>query len=524
LASKGDEQAAVVDFLLRPATHGAAKVERIDTHGAVVFLAGERAYKLKRAVKFSYMDFSTPALRRRACEAEVALNRRTAPSLYLGVRAIHRDAAGRLSFGEGQPVDWLVVMRRFPQEDLFDRMAERGALSMALVLDLAGEIARFHAAAEPAPGFGGRAGVGEVVRINAENLVCDLFERPRVRRLVQASEAALERCGPLLDERKATRVRRCHGDLHLANVCLVDGRPTLFDCIEFAESIACIDVLYDVAFLLMDLWHRRMPAHANAVLNRYFDSGGEETRALGLLPLFLSLRAAVRAHVGAATLARQPMGVDPALLARRRDEARAYLALAERLLKPPPATLIAVGGLSGTGKSTLAYGLAPGEGAAPGARVLRSDAIRKRLFGVAWQDRLPEEAYGEEMTARVYGTIRDEALAGLGGGHAVIADAVFARAAERRAIADAAAAAGTAFRGFWLEAPAAVLEQRVRASRADASDATIEVLRRQLAYDVGPVEWTRLDASVGAAAALAQAQRILAAGPAALTPGGRGAS
>lgn len=502
------DQAAVIAFLADPATYGVGSVERIDTHTAVVFLAGDRAFKLKRAVRFSYLDYSTLTARERNCRAELALNRRTAPELYDEVRPITRDGDGTLSFGgTGTVVDWVVVMRRFDQATLFDRMAEGGRLTPPLMLALAEQIVRFHAAAEIDRAAGGARGLGASIASDARNLraaVPAVFATAPVESLIAATQAELARNAGLLEaRRRAGKVRHCHGDLHLRNICLVDGRPTLFDCIEFSPAISNIDVLYDLAFLLMDLDARRMDALGNAVFNRYLDLR-DESDGLPALPLFLSVRAAVRAHVAVAAISQQAEAG-----ARRRlsDRAGAYLSQAAELLRPKPPRLIAVGGLSGSGKSSIAYGLAPGLGAPPGARVLRSDVLRKRLFGVDPAQRLPSSAYGEDVTARVYQRMRDETAAALVAGRCVVADALHARPAEREAITDVARAAGVPFVGLWLDAPVEVLAARIAARHSDASDATIEVLERQMAYDLGSVSWARIDADRPVEAVIAAALR-----------------
>ncbi len=504
-----DDQAAVIAFLADPATHGGAAVERIDTHASIVFLAGDRAFKLKRAIRFSYLDYSTPAARERHCRAELALNRRRAPELYEEVRSIARGADGRLSFGGSREVvDWVLVMRRFDQDALFDRMADGGRLTVPLMLDLAEQIARFHDAAEIDLAAGGSDGMAETVAGNARNLraaVPETLGASEVDRLAAATEAELARVAALLDaRRRAGKVRHCHGDLHLRNICLVGGRPTLFDCIEFNRAISNIDVLYDLAFLFMDLHARRLDALGNAVLNGYLDRR-DESDGLAALPLFLSVRAAVRAHVAAAAARQQP---EAGQRGKLQTEAGRYLAHAGDLLHPRPPCLIAVGGLSGSGKSSVAYGLAPGLGQVPGARVLRSDVIRKRLFGVGPTRRLPASAYGEEVTGRVYRRLEDEAAAALASGCCAIADAVYARPSEREAIAAAARAAHVPFVGLWLEAPADVLAARLDARRGDASDATAEVLRQQLAYDVGGIDWHRIGAGRPLAAVVAAARQI----------------
>jgi uncharacterized protein len=494
--STAEDPSDVVPFLSQPASYpgDVGRVETIMTHASIVFLAGDRVFKLKRPVKYSYLDYSTPDLRRRACEAEVALNRRTAPELYLASAPILRAPDGRLSFeGPGQPVDWVVIMRRFPQEALFSHLAERGELTPHLEIHLADRIAEFHARANVERGHGGADGAAAVIQINDENLRrsmplgCSIAD---IDRLHEASLAALGRQATLLDQRRAAgRVRRCHGDLHLGNICLIDGRPTLFDCIEFSDLIACIDVLYDLAFLLMDLRHRGLARHCGLVFNRYLDLTGDDD-GLPALPLFMSLRAAVRAHVTAASAA----GVEATDVRQERlTEARCYFDLAVDLLHPAPVRLVAIGGLSGTGKSSVAAAVAGELGIAPGARVLRSDVLRKRLFGVPPEQYLPGEAYTEAVNERVYAVLESHAAAALAAGHCVIIDAVSAKSAERAAFAEIAQRAGAKFTGIWLEASEATLLDRLAGRGKDASDATAAVLRQQLAYDLGTIDWIRID-------------------------------
>ena len=275
-----EDQTEVVRFLASPSTHGGASVERIDTHSAVVFLAGQRAYKLKRAVRFDYLDFSNPERRRAMCDAEVRLNRRTAPSVYRGVVAVTREPDGSLALaGRGTAIDWVVEMNRFDQEVLFDRLAAAGRLDLGLMPALACSIAEFHMTAERRTDHGGTPGMAWVIDGNADGFDEygeGVLDPGACRRLTDSARMELERRGALLDERRASGfVRQCHGDLHLRNIVLLDGRPTLFDGVEFNDEIACIDVLYDLAFLLMDLWRRRLPRHANTVWNRYLADSGD---------------------------------------------------------------------------------------------------------------------------------------------------------------------------------------------------------------------------------------------------------
>lgn len=504
--SKTENQEETVRFLADPATHGEESVDRIDTHVAHVFLAGEHVYKMKRAVRFAFLDFSTLAARKAACEAEVALNRRTAPDLYEGVAAVRRGADGALTFGgDGEAVEWLVAMRRFDQDTLFDRLADRGALDEPLMRELADTIAAFHAVAERRPDQGGARGVGFVVDSNMETLegpAAAPLDSDKVARLGRTWRQALDRLRPLLEQRRQSgSVRYCHGDLHLRNICLVDGHPTLFDCIEFSEGIACIDVLYDLAFLLMDLEHRDLSALAGTVLNSYLAMTADFA-GLGALPLFLSLRAGVRAMISAVEGAEQ----DDAALC---GEARAYLDAALSYLTPRRPRLMAVGGLSGTGKSSVAAALAPHMGARPTAVVLRSDVIRKRRFGRAPEEPLPKDAYTPEANEAVYEQLAAHAETVIAAGHDVIVDAVFARPGERAAVAAVAAAAGVPFVGLWLDAPDETLMARVDARSGDASDADAAVVKRQREYDLGRLDWHRIDAGGTLADTVASARAAI---------------
>lgn len=492
-----EDQRETIAFLSDPASHGgASSVERIDTHIAHIILCGDHALKMKRAVRFPYLDFSTLARRKAVCEAELALNRRTAPDLYLGLRSVNRQVDGTLGWGPGEPVEWLIEMRRFPAEDLLVEVAARGALSPALVRDLADGIAAFHARAEPAPGAAGAACVHDVIVGNARSMAAlpdDLLDAAGCKALEQASLAALERISPLLNARAATgHVRHCHGDLHLANICLWQGKPTLFDCLEFDAGLATTDVLYDLAFLLMDLWEKGHCDAAAWLFNRYLDRT-DEGGGVAALPLFLSMRAAIRAHVEASRAAGES---DPAETAASRTIASDYMALALDVLRPPPPRLIAVGGLSGTGKSTLAGRLAALIGGAPGARWLRTDIMRKRLAGAEPEQHLPPEHYTRAASDGVYDALCAEAAAMLAAGRAVIVDGVFADPDERARIAAVGSRAGCAFMGLWLEAPGETLRARVSVRRGDASDADEAVVALQLERPVGTIApWHRVDAS-----------------------------
>lgn len=497
------DQGDIIEFLSRGEAYGRPgdKVTRIDTHASVVFLVGDRAYKLKRAIRFSYLDYSTVAKREAMCRAEYALNRRTAPQLYRGVRAVTRRADGAFALdAPGEAVDWLVEMAQFPQDALFDRLAERHELTPDLMRDLADAIAAFHHAVERCNG----GAIADVARESLDNLrrTGAALDQATVAELARRTEAALPRLAPTL----ATRpTRRCHGDLHLRNICLIDGKPVLFDGIEFNDSFTCIDPLYDLAFLLMDLDHRALPALGNLVFNRYLDRADEEP-GIAAMPLYLSIRAGVRAHVSIAALARQN---DEAKRSTLASAASRYLDAALAYLEPATPCLVAVGGYSGTGKSTVAQAIASDLSPAPGARLLRSDVIRKRLHGVAPETRLPPSAYDRASNERVYRAVYDMAARTLQSGYAVIADAAFLDPDERAAIARVAGEAGVAFAGLWLDAPDETLRRRIAARQSDASDADLNVLAFQRSLDTGRIEWSRVDARNNAGSVAEAARHAL---------------
>jgi len=506
-----EDQAAVIDFLASPSTHGGAAVERVDTHSAIVFLAGPRAWKLKRAVRFDYLDFSTADRRKAMSEAEVELNRRTAPTIYRGVVPVTRASDSALALnGHGTPVDWLVEMNRFDERLLLDRLAEGGSLDVALMRSLASAVARFHAAAQHRADHGGNAGMQWVIEGNAAGFAefgANLFEPSVSSRVTAAARAELGRHGGVLDARQgAGFVRQCHGDLHLRNIVLLDDQPTLFDAVEFNDEIACIDVMYDLSFLLMDLWRRRLPMHANALLNDYL-AESNDWDGVSLLPLFLSCRAAVRAKTSATAASVQGESTGAMEL---QQSAREYLALADRLLHDAGPCVVAIGGFSGSGKSTLALGLAPRVGRVPGAVVLRSDEIRKRLCGVPVLERLSAEGYSATVSQEVYATLARHAGTVVRAGHSVIIDAVFADSGERAAIEGVAADASVPFAGLWLDAPTPILTERIRRREGDASDATADVVRMQLTKGSGAIGWRRIDASASVATILENGLRFLA--------------
>jgi len=500
------DQSEIFAFLSDPATHRLREpVVRIDTHGAAVFLAGADAYKVKKTVRFAFMDFSTLERRRAACENEIAVNRANAPDLYLGLVAITKGASSLALAGDGEIVEWAVHMRRFDEARTLDRLAERGELAPAIIAQLASTIEAAHRAAPVAMGKDTTGTFRCQMEQALDGLAAapDVLPAAAVAKLRAYMREAFVRVEPLLREREAQgATRRCHGDLHLGNIVMVADRPVLFDAIEFDEKIATCDVLYDLAFMLMDLWTRELRREANHLLARTLWLCTDIERqldGLAALPLFLSLRAAIRAEV---TALRQ--GDRTALAA----QARPYLEAAEKFLAPASIALVAVGGLSGTGKSVLAEVLAAHIGRPPGAVHLRSDIERKRLAQHGEHEPLPDTAYRPESTAETYEWLRTLAARALAAGQSVVVDATHRRPQDRAALREVAHRCGAGFTGLWLDAPTAVRQARVAERRRDASDATPRIAAAQDEEAVGALGWQRIDVSGPLAGVIAAARAV----------------
>ncbi|UUX50313.1 AAA family ATPase [Nisaea acidiphila] len=510
-----DDQSAALEFLGRRDSYDPRPDQdpaHIATHGSHVFLAGDRAYKLKRAVAFPYMDYGTLSKRKRFTEAELDLNRRTAPELYLGIRRLTETPAGDLEWdGAGETVEYVLEMRRFPDGALLDRMADDGTLSAALIERTAERIRSFHDAAaalprEDAPGAGA-AGLRAVLKENFEEFEAqpEHFAPADVARYAEHVWTAFDSLAPLLDRRMAGgHAKHCHGDLHLRNICLLDGEPTLFDGLEFNPLFACIDVLYDFAYFLSDLAIRDRPDLANLAFNRYFVDGGYD--GLPCLPLFISTRSAVRAKIMVSGAMAQD---DPAAREAMLEQSRHSFEAARTQIEPAAPLLIGVGGFSGSGKSTLARALANRRRPVPGAIHLRSDIIRKRIHGAAPTDRLPNRAYRSEVSAEVYRLMLQRAEAVLKSGYPVILDAVNDRLEDRDAMETLARSLSVPFHGLWLDLPAELMAARIAGRRGDASDATENVMRDQLARGHGPLgSWHRINASSAPETVLERAEKL----------------
>ena len=455
-------------------------VEHVETHAADVFLVAERAFKIKKAVELPYLDFSTLEKRRAALAAELEINRLFTPDIYICLDEVL-----------GEPV---LVMRRFPAHDLLAWRMGHGGIEIALAASLAEMVAASHRHAPRRDLRGADIMSGLGAQLSAAFIDSpDIFCSADTLEFHALYEAALRCDRQLLNERSERGlVRRCHGDVHCGNIFLEHGEPRLFDAIEFSEKIATIDVLYDLAFLLMDLWSSGERVAANIVLNRYLHlrRRDEDISGLSLLPLFLSTRAGVRALV-TADLAHE-LALRNSM--KERSQALDWFRASIDYLKVSPPMLLCIGGLSGSGKSTAGAALAPELGAAPGAIHVRSDVERKVLAGADETARLPAERYTRQAAFEVYRACLERAGRALAAGHSVVLDAMFSQREERDAATELARRHRAHFAGVWLDAPAATLVARVAARAGDASDATPAVVEKQLSYDLGQLDWPRVDA------------------------------
>lgn len=476
--------------------HATDGVELIETHISWVLLAGDHVYKFKKPLTLDFLDYSSLALRRAACEEEHRINSRTAPGIYLDVVAVTGTLqAPRLvgldALSDTTPVlDWAVHMRRFAQDALLSRLIVRGDLQAAHIDGLARHVAAFHAAADVAPADSpwGRAPlIRATVAQNFDAVQAAVAGTELEKTLTavqQWSEQTGEQLAALMELRHQQGwVRECHGDLHLRNLVLIDGQPQLFDAIEFNPSFRWIDVLADAAFLLMDLQAHGHPDLAWRFLNVYLEQTGDY-HGLQLLPYYLVYRAMVRAKVAALRLSQQhAAGHEDADEAVTRRELAKYLQLAAQLLRPRALALWLVTGVSGSGKSSQTQALIEAHGIVR----IKADVERKRLFGLPSQARseglVPGGIYTQDASRLTYERLealaRDVLLAGL----PVLVDATCLLRSQRKRFMAVAQALGVPCRILAMEAPVDVLRERVlrrAASGMDPSEADVAVLEAQL--------------------------------------------
>ncbi len=500
-------QSDIIEFFSSAQAHRGQQVKRIDTHANIAFLVGNDAYKMKRDVKFPFLDYSTLEKRQAACEAEIRLNSQYAPQIYRSTLPITLERDGSLELaGRGEVVEWVVHMNRFNEHLGLDRISEEKGISQELAVELAKMMVEAHKRTtrrEAAPW------IDDLLNYTDQNLEAfqefpQFFAKDDVLALDKAAREVHKAITEIIRERgELGFVRLNHGDAHLANIVLHDGKPLLFDAVEFDDAIATGDVLYDLAFLLLDLCERKEAVAANVVLNTYLQLT-HQTRHLQDIRVFrfyLMMRAAIRAKIGASASLHQ----DGETRRKTEEQAQEYFKVCQRALLPSTPVLYVVGGLSGTGKTTLARSLAPLLGRMPGAVHLRTDVVRKELLQIDETEKAAKETYTPEFSETVYAELLRRAKLVLAGGHSVIIDGVYGKTEEREAVEQCALEAGSSFHGIWLDADVETLINRVDARHGDASDADAKVVHHQQSYDLGEIHWTKLNSAVSKEAVLEQA-------------------
>jgi aminoglycoside phosphotransferase family enzyme/predicted kinase len=476
----------LISALLKPESypHPATPCELIETHISWVILAGEFVYKIKKPLDLGFLDFSTLEKRRFFCQEELRLNSRLAPSLYLEVVAIGGEPHCPELGAQSAIFEYAVKMRRFPQEAQLDRMLERGELLPSHIDAFAALAADFHATIAVAGEeveFGEPQQVWQPVEENFRQIREHFPDSPRQSQLASLerwSQEQFSRLKPQLLARKRNGyIRECHGDMHLRNLAWIEGQAVAFDCIEFNPVLRWIDVISEVAFLVMDLQERDRPRLAQRFLNAYLEISGDY-QGLALLPFYLVYRALVRAKVAAIRCAQPQLGKTEREQAT--EEFVAYLVLAERYTRSQTPMLLVARGMSASGKTTLTGPLLEQLGAIR----LRSDVERKRLFAMSAEEdgrAAPGEGiYTASASERTYTRLAELAGGVLDAGFPVIIDAVCLRRAQRDKFYQLAINRGLPFLLLEFEATAAELERRIISRKKGASDADVAVLRHQL--------------------------------------------
>jgi aminoglycoside phosphotransferase family enzyme/predicted kinase len=468
--------------------HPCERIELCETHLSWVILTGTYAYKIKKAVRFNFADFSTVEQRHHYCREELRLNRRLAASMYLDVVAINRSDTGIRIAGSGPTVDYAVKMRQFPASQLLSSFIETHELPPELLDGLADQIARFHCSLPAAPAdsaFGSADSILLAARDNFETLEGILHEpwKSTCRQIRRKVEAHIDRQHPLFEERRAGgMIRECHGDLHLANMFLEHDQVTVFDGIEFNDDFRWIDIISEIAFTVMDFEDRGRQEAGWRLLNRWLEATGDYA-GVRVLPFYLCYRAMVRAKVAGL----QARGVPPhahrmQTLAGQFDT---YLHLAESYATRHSPAVIITSGMSGSGKSfhtqTLLERL-------PAIRV-RSDVERRRVTPTPHSDDvdhgIDHGRYSPEATATVYQSLLHHAEAIVSAGLPAIVDATFLRANFRYQFRALAERLEIPFVILSFESPEPVLRARIRERRElgnDASEATIDILKWQIQH------------------------------------------
>jgi uncharacterized protein len=464
--------------------HDVAKaIELVQTHGACVFLTGKYAYKIKKSVNYGFLDYSTLAKRKYFLETELRLNQQIAPGLYLQVMAISKQDNRLILGGVENIIEYTLKMHQFPQENLFSNLLQAGKLSGDRLRELGKIVAQFHQQTETNEYI---SSFGTVEKIQAA-LEENYRQSQQYIGVVQTKEqfAATkaysdaffaERENLLLARVQQQKIKDCHGDLHLNNICLWQDQIQLFDRIEFNESFRFVDTMYDVAFTVMDLEARNEPDFANVFLNSYLENTGD-WEGLLVLPLYLSRQAYVRAKVNSFLLDDPQVGAEEKKSAQQlaHNYYRQAYQFTQKFTQAKPGKLILMSGLSGSGKSTVASALARKIGAIQ----IRADAVRKHLAGIPLDQPGTDAIYTASMSQKTYDRLLELGVRLAQAGYAVILDAKYDRLAWRQPVIAQAQEQNIPLQIFHCTAPLTVLRDRLNQRQGDISDAGVALINSQ---------------------------------------------
>ena len=462
--------------------HDVASVRLIETHISWVFLTGQYAYKIKKPVNFGFLDFSTLEKRRFYCQEELRLNQRLAKDWYLDVVPITGNPDHPKMNGKGAAIEYAVKMRQFPSAQTLTESAESGQLGAGEIDQITEIVVDFHDGIEKADAlspYGDSHGIKHWFDENFDHIKPLLDDKQQLLQLevikAWSQDEWANKALLMQQRRQQGYVRECHGDLHLGNMTLINGRVVLFDCIEFNPMLRWIDVVSEVAFLVMDLVHLGYDGYAYRFLNRYLQHTGDY-HGLALLRYYLVYRALVRAKVVLLRVAQNP---DAVICAQARSEYAIFANLAERFTKANRTVLIITHGFSGSGKSTYASQLAE----QIGAMQIRSDLERKRLFGYSAQattnSGIDSGVYTKEAGEKTYNHLAELAKVVLDAGFSVIIDAAFLKSGQRDLFRQLANECKVKFTIIAFQATEETLCERIRQRQNDVSEATVNVLYQQ---------------------------------------------
>lgn len=465
----------------RVLSNDSSSVKLRETHISVIFLTGKFAYKFKKNLKLDFLDFTTLENRKVACENELKLNQRYAKELYLEVVPIYYN---RKVFGleaNGEVVEYAVKMKQFNEDLLFSNLIKKGKLKKKQVLELTESIVDFHEKANIKKSFWG---VKDIMSLALDNFTaCMEFSPPLSKEDLilqkELTEKLIEKNKSLIKSRQNSHVKALHGDLHLGNICMYQGKPQIFDGIEFNEEYSSCDTIADLAFLLMDLDEKGYKDFSASVLNYYLELT-DDYSGLALLNLYKSYRAMVRGKIAC-----YKIKIDE----DSKDEAVKYTNLSRGYLKTKYSCIIAIGGLSGSGKSTLAKALSE----SISAIIIRQDAIRKHIFELPLEEKADENFYSKEANERTEEAVIQRIKISLKSNLPIIVDSTFKNSKYRKELENFAKSEGLNFVGIWCYADEACIKTRLSKRVGDVSDANYEIYKKQKSTCKQPKNWERIN-------------------------------